>query len=241
MGPLARVTPADQVTDPREILGRSLQAVIDASSVHVETTVGGRIPGSLVGVPGAWAALDGTQASLDLRPQDARTRLAFRSPALGLEVESVTLWDTLAFRQAGGPWTRASLAAVVGDSGIDANPLTLVDRLRAWLASPGAPVPTSTDVVCAAPSGRCRQVQLVVGPEAGDLLLRLRPGGARPGTGPDPGPTITRIVLQSDASTLQPTRLEVEVRDAGGSVALAATADFTGWNEPGVIPDPPGS
>ncbi len=236
VGPLACVTPAGEVADPREMLARSLQAVIDASSVHVVATVSGIVPGGLVGTPRASVTLDGTAAALDLRPRDARSHLAFRSPPLDLDLESVTLWDTLARRRAGEGWTRASLGALVGDSGIDANPLTLVGRLRTWLASPGAPVPTSADVACGAPSGVCRELQLEVGPEAGDVLFRLLQDGGRPGV----GPTRTHLLLLTDASTLQPARLVLRTRDADGSLDVTATADFTGWDQPTVIPDPPG-
>jgi hypothetical protein len=236
VGPLARVTPANEVTDPAEILARSMQSVIDASSVHVVMTVKGQVPGALVGRSDATVVLDGTQATLDLRPQDARTHLVLSSPSVGLAVEAITSWDTMAYRFDAGPWTKGSLASVVAGSGIDANPLTLVDRLRKWLASPGALVPTASDVPCDAPSGQCRQVVLSLGREAGDVLLKAFPGGGAANI----GATTTDVLLLADATTLQPAHVVLDIRNADGSLAVTLEADFTLWNWPSVIPDPPG-
>jgi hypothetical protein len=236
VGPLARVTPPDQVTDPREMLARSLQAMIDASSVHLDASVSGHVPGALVGRAEAVVVLDGTRVVLDLRPQDARSHLQVLSAPLGIDLESLSLWDKLAYRSSNGPWTAGSLAGVVAGSGVDANPMTLVGRLRAWLAAPGAPAPTTTDVSCAAPSGRCRQVQLAAGSAPGDVLLLLFPSGSAASI----GPTTTDVLLQTDAATLRPARLVFDVRNADGSLALTVTVDASLWDWPSVIPDPPG-
>jgi hypothetical protein len=236
VGPLARVTPPSEVTDPREMLARSLQAVIDASSVHVAMAASGQVPGALVGRPDATVSLDGTEAVLDLRPQDARSHLLLGSTVLGLQVEAVTSWDTMAYRLGGSGWTKGSLASVVAGTGIDANPLTLVGRLRAWLAASGAPSPASTDVPCDAPSGLCRQVAISLGREAGDALLKAFPGGGAAGI----GATTTDVTLLTDAATLRPAHLVLAVHSADGSLAVTVQADFTLWDWPSVIPDPPG-
>ncbi len=236
VGPLAHVTPPDQVRDPREMLARSLQATIDASSVHLEASVSGVVPGALVGRGDASVVLDGTQAVLDLRPQDARSHLVVASTPLAIDLESLSLWDKLAYRQSSGSWTAGSVAGVVAGKGIDANPMTLVDRLRAWLAAPGAPVPTTTDVSCASSSGRCHQVRLAAGSAPGDLLLRLFPSGSAAAV----GATTTDVLLQTDAATLQPARLVLDIRNADGRLALTVRIDASNWDWPSVIPDPPG-
>ena len=236
VGPLARTTPASEVTDPAEMLARSMQAVIDASSVHVEAAVTGQVPGALVGRPGAAVTLDGTTAALDLRPQDARTHLVFESPELGIALESITSWDTMAYRFDGGSWSKGSLASVVAGTGIDANPLTLVDRMRKWLATPGAPVPTATTEPCDAPSGVCRRVVVTLGRDAGDVLLAGFPNHAAV----DIGATTTDVTLLTDAATLRPAHLTLAIHNADGSVAVTLAADFSAWNWPTVIDDPPG-
>lgn len=235
VGPLARVTPPSEVTDPREMLARSMQAVIDASSVHVEAHVVGTVPGALVGRAKPTVALDGTMASLDLRPQDARTHLVFGSLPLGINLEAITSWDTMAYRFDQGPWTKGSLASVVAGTGIDANPLTLVDRIRKQLAEPGAPKPTWTDVACDAPSGYCREVTISLGADAGALVLKAFPNAGSV----DVGPTTTDVVLLTDAMTLRPAHLVLASRSADGAVAVTLQLDFTLWGWPSVIGDPP--
>ena len=237
VGPLARVTPASAVTDPAEMLARSMQSVVDASSVHVAVSVTGQVPGALVGRSDATVVLDGTSAVLDLRPQDARSHLVFVSPNLGVAVEAITSWDTMASRFDAGAWSKGSLASVVAGSGIDANPLTLVDRMRKWLASSGAPVPASTNVLCDAPSGQCRRVVVSLGREAGDVLLRAFPNGGAANI----GATTTNVALLADAATLQPAHLVLVLRNAEGTLAVAIQADFSLWNWPLVIQDPPGA
>jgi hypothetical protein len=236
VGPLARVTPAAEVTDPREMLARSLQSVIDASSVHVVATLTGHVPSILPSSPDAPVVLDGTEAVLDLRPQDARSHVVFGSAGLGLQVEAITSWDTIAYRLNAGDWTKASLASLATGTKVDANPLALVDRLRSWLAAPGAPALTETDVTCDAPSGQCRRVVLSLAGQAGDIPLRAFPTAS----GATAGTTTTDVVLLTDAATLRPARLVVAVHNADGSLAVTAQADFTLWNWPSVIPDPPG-
>lgn len=235
VGPLAQVTPPSQVTDPREMLTRSLQAMIDASSVHLDASLGGVVPGDLLDRSDSQVRLDGTRAVLDLRPQDARSHLVFGSPPLGIDLEALTLWDTLSYRASGGVWTKGSLAGVVAGTGIDANPLTLVGRLRTWLAAPGAPVPTATTAPCDAPSGLCRDIRLAAGTTPGDILLRLFPAGRAASI----GPTTTDVFLESDAATLQPAHLVLVTRNADGTLAITLQIDATLWDWPSVIADPP--
>jgi len=236
VGPLARATPAAEITDPAEMLARSMQSVINASSVHVEAAVTGQVPGELVGRSDPAVTLDGTIASIDLRPQDARTHVVFGSPNLGVALEAITSWDTMAYRFDGGSWSKGSLASVVAGTGIDANPLTLVDRMRKWLAAPGAPVPTAATEPCDAPSGLCRRVVVTLGREAGDVLLAAFPDKGSL----DIGATTTDVTLMTDAATLRPAHLTIATRNGDGSVTVTLAADFTLWDWPSVIADPPG-
>lgn len=236
VGPLANVTPADQVTDPREMLARSLQSVIDASSVHLEVAVSGHGPGSLFGRAEASTTLDGFAATIDARPQDARTRAHVAGPAFGISLDSVTVWDSLYTRASpAGPWTKGSVGVATQGWGLDLNPLTLVDRLRAWLAAPGSAAPTTTDVACDAPSGRCREIRLEAGDAPARVLLGLLPGGRTAAI----GPLTTTLVLRADVETLRPAHLELRVAAADGTVALTMTLDATAWDAPSVIDEPP--
>jgi hypothetical protein len=236
VGPLAHVTPPDEVTDPKEMLARSLQAVIDATSVHLEATLAGHAPGALFGRQEAQVTVDGSTASIDARPQDARTRAHVESAPFAISLDIETTWDSLYTRtSADGPWTKGSVGVATQGTGLDLNPLTLVDRLRAWLGAPGTAAPTEQDVACAAPSGRCHEIRLDAGNEPTGVLIGILPGGRTAAI----GPATTTLVLRSDAQTLRPANVRLTVASADGTVNLVLNVDATAWDEPSVIEEPP--
>jgi hypothetical protein len=237
-GPLAGPLPADRVTDPREMLARSLQSVLDARTVHLEASLEGTVPGALLGRGDAQVDLRGTAASADISPKDVRTRIHLDSTALGVTLDTVSSWDDLWFRTASDqPWTRASVGGATAEAGVNPNPLTLVDRLRSWLARPDL-APTVTDVPCAATSGRCHRVVLEAGKDPAELLKGLLPLDRREVL----PPLAATLVLDTDASTLRPARLEVLVRSDDGTVDLRLVVDASDWDRdvtievPSVVP-----
>jgi hypothetical protein len=235
VGPLASTTPADQVKDPREMIARSLQTVLDANAVRLDATVSGTIPGVLAGRPEQRVVLDGTAAQVDLRPRDARTGASVDSPPLGVALEIVTVWDGAWYRTPpDGPWSRASLGAAAADAGVDANPLTLVDRLRAWLARPELN-PTATDVPCAGESGTCRHVVLEAGTDPAELLGALLPDDYEAAL-PD---VTTTVTLDADTGTLRPVHLELDMRSEDGTVDLRLALDASRWDDPGIVIEEP--
>ena len=237
VGPLSSVVPPAQVTDPGEMLARSLQAVLDASAVHVAVTMDGTIPGALAGRPGQTVDLAGTVVAIDLRPHDAATRLHVESPSLAAHLDTVTSWDTAWYRTAAdGAWTKGSIGVLSAGWGIDINPLTLVDRLRAYLAT-ADPQPTATDVDCASASGICHHIELAVGEEAGALVGAVLPEASRAAL-----PPLTMSVnLDTDASTLQPAHLDLDITSDDGTLHVHVALDASRWDGPVVIEAPGGS
>jgi hypothetical protein len=234
VGPLAASVPPDQVTDPKEILARSLQATIDAAAVHLDGRVTGHVPGALVDRPEARLALDGTTIAADARPHDGRTRTSVMSPALGLDLETITVWDGAWYRLGSdGAWQRASLGSASASAGIDINPLTLVDRLRVWLDTPGMD-PTSRDVACASASGTCHEVRVDAGTDPVAVLATLLPG-ERAGSLPR---VDTVVTLRTDALTLRPAELLVEARSADGAIDVRLDMTASGWDGDLVIDEP---
>ncbi len=170
VGPLASATPPEKVTDPKEMLARSLQATLDASAVHFAGSVSGTIPGTLVDRSEPSIELDGTTLEIDIRPKDAKTRTHLASEPLEVELDTVTVWDGAWYRtDPDEPWQRASLGGASAEAGVDINPLTLVDRLRAYLATPGSSA-TTRDVPCASGSGRCHEILLDAGSDPVTIL-----------------------------------------------------------------------
>ena len=237
VGPLAPSLPPDQVTDPREMVARSLQATIDASAVHLEGTVTGSITGTLVDRPEAAVSLDGTVLDGDVRPKDGKTRAHVVSPGLGIALDTVTVWDDAWYRTSvDGPWAKASLGGASASAGVDINPLTLVDRLRSFLATPGL-VPTLREVPCASASGRCHEVRLDAGSDPAGILAALLPKERS-----DQLPKVDVVMtLQTDALTLRPARLILEAVSADRSVVIRVELDASRWDGDVVIEEPPAS
>lgn len=234
VGPLAATTPPDQVTDPREMVSRSLQSVLDAFSLHVEATVDGTMPGPVLDRPAGPFVLDGLTVSGDVRPRDVRSQASISSEALAIDLHTVTIWGDLWYRTgADGPWTMASLGALVGDAGFDANPLTLVDRLHAYV-SEAAHKPTLSDVACAAPSGTCHRLMFEAGSDPPDLLGAVLPD-ANAAAMPD---IMTAVTLDTDARTLRPARVQLDMASADGSMRIQVVIVMSRWDEQVQIDEP---
>jgi hypothetical protein len=235
VGPLATSVPPDRVTDPAEMLARSLQATLDASAVHLEGHLSGHLPGALLDRPEPSVSLDGTALDADIRPHDGRTRAHLSSPGLDLVLDTVTVWNDAWYRTwSDGPWERASLGAASAGAGVDINPLTLVDRLRSYLATPGLH-PTARDVACASASGRCHEIRLDAGPDPVGVLAALLPHDHAARL-----PVIDTIfTLQTDRATLRPARLIVDATSADGSLAVHLELDASRWDTDLRIDEPP--
>src|SRR5215203_2041884 len=175
LGPLAAAQLPADVTDPREMMARSLQATLDAQSVHLEGELSGTIPGSLVERDEQRVSLDGSTVAADLRPHDAKTSTTLTSPGLDVAVAAVSVWDGVWYRTGpDDPWQRASLGGTSAEAGVDINPLTLVERLRSYLATPGT-APALEDVACASASGRCHRVTVEAGRDPATILRAMLP------------------------------------------------------------------
>ena len=229
-GPLAATTPPSEVTDPKEMVARSLQSVLDAQAVHLEGTLAGTIPGALVERDEPAVTLDGSTVASDLRPKDAKTSSLLVSPGLDADVAAVTVWDGVWYRTGpDDPWQRASLGGTSAQAGVDINPLSLVDRLRSYLASPGI-VPALEDVACASASGRCHRVTLEAGRDPATILRAMLPADQAASL-----PEIrTTVTLDTDVETLRPSHLVVDAASDDGTVVLKLDLDASQWDDPAI-------
>ncbi len=236
VGPLASAVPPEKVTDPKEMLARSLQATLDASAVRFDGTISGTIPGALVDRQEASVDLAGTTLQIDIRPKDAKTRATLASEALGVELETVTVWDGAWYRTSpDDPWSRASLGGASADAGVDINPLTLVDRLRNYLAVPGM-TPTTRDVACASASGRCHEIHLDAGSDPVMILALMLPHEQSQRL----PPVDIDITLQTDVLTLRPVHLVAHATSEDGTTDIQTEIDVSQWDEDLVIEEPSG-
>jgi hypothetical protein len=236
VGPLAPAVPADKVTNPKEMLARSLQATLDASAVRLDGAISGTIPGALVDRPEASVNLDGTTLQVDIRPKDAKTKAHLASDALDIELDTVTVWDSAWYRGAPeDPWSKASLGGASAEAGVDINPLTLVDRLRNYLAVPGM-APTTRDVACASASGRCHEIHLDAGSDPVMIMALMLPHEQAQHL----PPVDIDITLQTDALTLRPANLIVDATSEDGTVYIHWQVAISHWDEDLVIEEPTG-
>ncbi len=235
-GPLAATLAPSEVTDPKEMIARSLQATIDATSVHLEGTLSGTIPGALVERSEASVNLDGSTVEADLRPKDAKTALHVVSTGLEVDLETITVWDGVWYRTGpDDPWQRATLGGASAEAGVDINPLTLVDRLRAFLATPGI-APVLEEVECASASGRCHRITLDAGRDPATILRAMLP----PEQAADLPPIRTTLTLDTDMETLRPAHLVLDAVSEDGTVDLHLELDASDWDaEDIVIEEPP--
>ena len=234
VGPLAGTVPPDQVTDPREMIARSLQATLDAASVHVGGTLEGILPGALLRRDEAAVDLSGTTFTADVRParrQDAGPGDITRPGRRPRDDHGL---DRRVVPVDGGAWQKVPVGEATSGTGVDVNPLTLVDRMRSYLATSGR-WPVVTDVACASASGRCHQIRLDAGTDPAGVLTALLPG-ARDGS---PPPVSTTITLQTDAADV-PAGVDGDRGGLTGRDHRPAPRDgLRGLGRPVVIEEPP--
>ena len=234
-GPLGASQPPSEVTDPKEMLARSLQATLDAQSVHLEGELSGTIPGRLVQRDEDAVSLDGSEVAADLRPHDAKTSTTLTSPGLDVDVAAISVWDGVWYRT--GPddeWQRASLGGTSAQAGVDINPLTLVERLRSYLATPGV-TPDLEEVSCASASGRCHRVTVDAGRDPATILRAMLPAD-QAGELPD---VHTTLALDTDSQTLRPAHLVVDAQSDDGTIVLHLVLDASGWDDPAIVIEEP--
>jgi hypothetical protein len=234
-GPLAAPTPPAQVTDPREMIARGLQAILDSASVHVDGTVAGTIPGALVGQGTEPVVLDGMTVAADALPKDATTTTHVEIPALDVALDTTSVWDVLWYRtQPDEPWLRASVGGVAADAGVDVNPLTLVDRLRAYLNRPDI-VPSATDAPCPDGSGTCRHIVLDAGSDPVTLLKVMLPDDTEAAI----PPVSTTVTVDSQVQTLRPVRVAVDMVSDDGAIDVHLVLEPSRWDDPSITIEPP--
>jgi len=148
----------------------------------------------------------------------------------------VTVWDSAWYRAAPeDPWSKASLGGASAEAGVDINPLTLVDRLRNYLAVPGMS-PTTRDVACASASGRCHEIHIDAGSDPVMIMALMLPRDQAQRL----PPVDIDITLQTDALTLRPAHLIANATSEDGTVDIETKIDVSHWDEDLVIDEPTG-
>lgn len=226
VGPFAAQT-ASAITDPEEILAGALQALLAAETVHLSIELEGTLPGGLVGVDRA-VSLSGITIEADLDIAAVRTLVVVDAgPVAGPELELRTAFDRAWYRAGDGPWTAMAVSDALDVGAVDLNPLTLVERLEAYLEErPDTRLSRGLDVPCV--GGMCRVVTFDAGPEPLGLAAAILPAELAAHL-PDGDVTLN---LQAEHATLRPVVAFVELRDPAGALIARAAIRFRDWDQP---------
>lgn len=251
-GAAGSVVPAGPLlTDPGQILARSLSALNDARTFHLDGTLSGTLEADLTN-SGTDSAIDlkGTGLTADADVPNQRASLSISVPALfALKVDYVQIGPDTYSRNSlsGQTWTHASQAAD-GSSAPSAIPtprrigassppppatpaasLDLVGQITAGLASLPNPPTKGADVACG--SKTCYSIGIIIplsgGADAG-LGLPL-PSGA--------SATVT-VTLSIEQDTLLPVHA-VALINGGTNGTFDLTLTLSKFNAPVTISAPP--
>ena len=227
------------LTDPKEILTRSIAAVQGAKSVHVEAKLDGTIslPAGASTSPGI--TLSGTSLSGDVDIAGSRAHLAFQVPALlGLSGDLVEIGTTAYLKTSlGGPlYTKTNLGAAAASFAPSGLPSAIpsfdaVGPVASFLTRPGVNPTKRADVACG--SATCYEVAIDLTPTEIAALA-----GPAPSLPIDVSSTSISITIDVDKASLRPASVAVAV-NAGATGSLTLTTALTNWDASVSIAAPP--
>jgi hypothetical protein len=230
---------APELTDPAEILTKSVETMQDAKSVRVDVTLSGTITADPTGTGGAGSTfpLDGTTASADIDIEGGNARATFSVPAfLGLAGELIAVGDDAFVKTTlTGPLYQR-MSASDGELPVDPGDVDGLDleELRTMLAKPELSPTKGEDVACG--SKDCYAVVIDLNPadiaalgggDVGDLDLPI-----------DVGNVGLNMVFHVEKDTLRLASVAMVVSmGADGSLRLDITVSR--WDEAVSISAPP--
>lgn len=227
---------APALTDPNEIIVKSMETLQGAKSVHLEVGVSGSFNADLFGTGSpSELALDSTSFAGDLDIANERARVTFEIPALlGLTGEVLVIGDTSYLKTSltGSQYQKSATDdAVGGDAPSD--PAEAIANLRTALEETDGIDPVKgADATCG--DKQCYSVDLDLDPSSLSGL------GAEAPLPIDELPTdgTAKVTFLVEKDTLRPSSIVVAASAAAeGNVTLTLT--LSRWDEPVTIDEPP--
>jgi hypothetical protein len=223
---------APAISDPKEILTKSVLSIKDVKSFHFKAEVSGQVKLDLSGTGSAGGALDlqGTTAEGDIDIANKKAKLSFGAPALfGVTGDLIQIGDD--------SYTKVSLlgdkyqksTSESGDPGdVASDPQKLIAELNEFLNKPGIAPTKLADEKCG--DKDCYHVALnLTSEQLGDSL----PGGLASGA-PDGSGTMDLWVAKDN---LRPAKLGLKI-SAGDMGTVNVTVTFSGYDAPVTIEAP---
>lgn len=213
-------TPA--LSDPTEILTRSVETLQKAKTVHFEATVDGTVKLDLTGTgQGGDIALTGTSLTADLDIANGDATMSLAVPAmLGLTADVIVVGEDSYTRTSftGDKYQKGS-AAAAGLPVDAADPQQSLKELQDWLKKPEVAPKKLADASCA--SKTCYQVEIDLSAED---LAALAPDLT------DLGDATVLLTVLVEKDTLRPVSVDVKVTSAKvGDVSLVLA--LSKWDE----------
>lgn len=213
-------TPA--LSDPTEILTRSVETLQKAKTVHFEATVDGTVKLDLTGTgQGGDIALTGTSLTADLDIANGDATMSLAVPAmLGLTADVIVVGEDSYTRTSftGDKYQKGS-AAAAGLPVDAADPQQSLKKLQDWLKKPEVAPKKLADASCA--SKTCYQVEIDLSAED---LAALAPDLT------DLGDATVLLTVLVEKDTLRPVSVDVKVTSTEvGDVSLALA--LSKWDE----------
>jgi hypothetical protein len=229
---------APALTDPVDILVKSIESLQAAKSFHVDVAVTGTISADPTGTGGSTSfTLDGTSAAADVDIAGKAVRATFSVPALlGLAGELIAVDDSAYVKTTltGALFQKSSMT----DAGLPADPGDVADldltELRAALARPEVAPTKGDDVRCGAKD--CYTVTIELTAEE----IASLSGGALPDEGLpiDVGSVGLTVTFRVEKDTLRPAGIGLTAT-MGPAGSLSVDLTMSKWDENLSISAPP--
>lgn len=234
VGACSSTPSAPALTDPKEILTKSVTSLKDVKSFHLKAEVSGQVKLNLTGQGSAGGALDlqGTTAEGDVDIANKKAKLSFGAPALfGVTGELIQIGNDTYTKVSllGDKYQKSTSEA--GDVGeVAGDPQKAIQDLQDFLNKPGIAPTKLADEKCG--DKDCYHVSLnLTAEQLGDTV-----GGALGGSGAPTGSGTLDLWAQKD--NLRPAKLGVVI-DAGDMGKITVTVTFSNYDAAVSISEPP--
>ena len=223
---------ATALTDPKEILTKSILSLKDVKSVHFKAEASGQVKIDLTGQGGAGAIdLKGTAAEGDLDIGNKKLKLGFAAPGIfGVTGELIQVVnDSYIKVNLLGEKYQKSTSTPDASGEVASDPLKVIQEVNDFLNKPGVAPTKLADERCG--DKDCYHVAVnITCDQLGDSLGGLVPSGAPGGTG------VLDLWVQKDS--LRPAKLGVKVT-AGDMGTVDVLVTFSNYDAAVTIEPPP--
>jgi hypothetical protein len=223
------------ITDPNEILIKSVETLAKAKSVHFAASLTGTFTGDLMGSgQSSEFKLDGTTAEGDLDIAGKKFRATFSVPAfLGLNGEIIQIDQTTYIKTSltGAKYMKETSADLPVDEVTD--PAKAGEGVREFLELPGVEPTKVADATCG-DNKDCYMVEISMDSDDIAALASAAPEAEAA----DLEDASLKVTFGVEKETLRMSKIVLSIT-AGDQGSADMTLNMTKWDEPVTITEPP--